>query len=74
MTLERIEELRRLVESGSSVMLNAQELGWLFDTQDRMRVALRGLFETHVAIDPPTSGPCHECLAAIEALDSLPAS
>ena len=30
---------------------------------DQMKAALRGLFETHVAIDPPETGPCPECLA-----------
>lgn len=53
------------------MVLSAQELRWLFNAQDQMRAALRGLFETHVAIDPPASGPCHECLAAIAALDSV---
>jgi hypothetical protein len=68
---ERIDEMRGLIRSGSSVMLSAAELGWLFEIQDEMKLALRGLFETHVAIDPPERGPCPECLVAITLLDKV---
>ena len=68
MTVARIVELRRLSTSSASVTMPAVELAWLFETQDQMKLALRALFETHVAIDPPARGPCQECLAAIIAL------
>jgi hypothetical protein len=71
MTPTRIEELRLLIESGNSVALSAKECAWLLDTHDQMKAALRGLFETHVAIDPPETGPCPECLAATVVLDSI---
>jgi hypothetical protein len=61
---ERIAELRRLLELDNSVTLSAKEFTWLLDIHDQMKAALRGLFETHVAIDPPERGPCPECLAA----------
>jgi hypothetical protein len=68
MTVARIVELRGLSASDTPVTLPATELAWLFETQDQTKLALRGLFETHVAIDPPARGPCQECLAAIIAL------
>ena len=71
MTPMRIEELRLLIESGKSVTLSAKECAWLLDTHDQMKAALRGLFETHVAIDPPETGPCPECLAATVVLASI---
>ncbi|MEA2648170.1 MAG: hypothetical protein QOG61_605 [Candidatus Binataceae bacterium] len=52
---ERIAELRRLLELDNSVTLSAKDLTWLLDIHDQMKTALRGLFETHVAIDPPES-------------------
>jgi hypothetical protein len=61
---ERIAELRRLLELDNSVTLSAKEFTWLLEIHDQMKAALRGLFETHVAIYPPESGPCPECLAA----------
>ena len=61
---ERIAELRRLLELDDSVTLRAKEITWLLDIHDQMKAALRGLFETHVAIDPPERGLCLECLAA----------
>ena len=61
---ERIVESRRLLELDDSVTLRAKEFTWLLDIHDQMKAALRGLFETHVAIDPPERGPCPECLAA----------
>jgi hypothetical protein len=64
MTPDRIEELRKLSESTHPVTLSAKEFAWLLDIHDQMKAALRGLFETHVAIDPPERGPCPECLAA----------
>jgi hypothetical protein len=70
-TAERIDEMRRLIKSGRSVTLSSAELGWLFEVQDQMKLALRGLFETHVAIDPPERGPCPECLVAITLLDKV---
>ena len=70
-TAERIDEMRRLIKSGRSVTLSSAELGWLFEVQDEMKLALRGLFETHVAIDPPERGPCPECLVAITLLDKV---
>jgi hypothetical protein len=70
-TAERIDEMRRLIKSGSSVTLSSVELSWLFEVQDQMKLALRGLFETHVAIDPPERGPCPECLVAITLLDKV---
>src|SRR5882757_8440653 len=57
---ERIAELRRLLELDNSVTLSAKEFTWLLDIHDQMKAALRGLFETHVAIDPPERGPCPE--------------
>ena len=60
---ERIAELRRLIELDNSVTLSAKEFAWLLDIHDQMKAALRGLFETHIAIDPPERGPCPECLA-----------
>ena len=51
-----------------SVTLSAKEFTWLLDIHDQMKAALRGLFETHVAIDPPERGPCPECLAATAVL------
>ena len=71
MTQTRIEELRLLIEFGNSVTLSARECAWLLDTHDQMKAALRGLFETHVAIDPPETGPCLECLAATVVLASI---
>jgi len=68
MTAERIEELRRLIKSRAAATLNTAELAWFFEVQDEMKLALRGLFETHVAIDPPERGPCPECLVAITVL------
>jgi hypothetical protein len=65
MTAERMDELRQLIKSGNWVTLSSIELSWLFEVQDEMKLALRGLFETHVAIDPPERGPCPECLGAI---------
>jgi hypothetical protein len=53
---ERIAELRRLLELDSSVTLSATEFTWLLDIHDQMKAALRGLLETHVAIDPPERG------------------
>jgi hypothetical protein len=50
---ERIAELRRLLELDNSVTLSAKEFTWLLDIHDQMKAALGGLFETHVAIDPP---------------------
>jgi hypothetical protein len=55
---ERIAELRRLLELENSVTLSAKEFSWLLDIHEQMKAALRGLFETHVAIDPPEKGPC----------------
>jgi hypothetical protein len=71
MTAERIEELRRLIKSGDSATLSTDELTWLFELQDELKLALRGLFETHVAIDPPERGACPECLVAITLLDKV---
>jgi hypothetical protein len=68
---ERIAELRRLLELDNSVTLSAKEFTWLLDIHDQMKAALRGLFETHVAIDPPETGPCPECLAAAVVLASI---
>ena len=65
---ERIAELRRLLELDNSVTLSAKEFTWLLDIHDQMKAALRGLFETHVAIDPAERGPCPECLAATAVL------
>jgi hypothetical protein len=70
-TAERIDEMRRLIKSGDSATLSTDELTWLFELQDELKLALRGLFETHVAIDPPERGPCPECLVAITLLDKL---
>jgi hypothetical protein len=50
---ERIAELRRLIELDNSVTLSAKEFTWLLEIHDQMKTALGGLFETHVAIDPP---------------------
>jgi hypothetical protein len=71
MTAERIDELRRLIRSGDSATLSTAELAWLFEVQDEMKLALRALFETHVAIDPPERGPCPECLVAITVLAKI---
>jgi len=71
MTQTRIEEMRLLIESGNSVTLSAKECAWSLDTHDQMKAALRGLFETHVAIDPPETGPYPECLAAAVVLASI---
>ena len=71
---ERIAELRLLLELENSVTLSAKEFTWLLDIHDQMKAALRGLFETHVAIDPPEIGPCPECLAAAVVLDKVGAS
>jgi hypothetical protein len=65
MTAQRMDELRQLIKSGNSAILSSVELSWLLEVQDEMKLALRGLFETHVAIDPPERGPCPECLVAI---------
>lgn len=71
MKAERIAELRLLADSENSVTLSPAELNWLLDTHYEMKSALRGLFETHVAIDPPEKGPCRECLAATVVLDKI---
>jgi hypothetical protein len=46
MTVARMVELRGLSASDTPVTLPAVELAWLFETQDQMKLALRGLFET----------------------------
>ena len=71
MTPQQIADLRELADSGKSVTLSAKEFTWLLDIHDEMKVALRGLFETHVAIDPPNTGPCPECLAATVVLEKV---
>jgi hypothetical protein len=71
MRTERIAELRRLADSADSVTLSSGELTWLLETRHEMKSALRGLFETHVAVDPPEKGPCPECLAATVILDKI---
>jgi hypothetical protein len=71
MTPQQIAELRELAHSGKSVILSAKEFTWLLDLHDEMKAALRGLFETHVAIDPPNTGPCPECLAATVVLEKV---
>ena len=71
MTADRIAELRSLVKSENSISLSSVEMTWLLEIQEQMKMALRSLVETHVAIDPPASGPCHECLAAITILASI---
>jgi hypothetical protein len=74
MKAERIAELRLLADSDSSVTLNSKELIWLLDSHYELKSALRGLLETHDAIDPPEKDPCPECLAATVVLDKVGAS
>jgi hypothetical protein len=71
MKAERMAELRLLADSETSVTLRANELTWLLDTHYELKAALRGIFETHDAIDPPQKGPCPECLAATVVLDRV---
>jgi hypothetical protein len=64
-------ELRLLADAETSVTLSAKELIWVLDTHYELKPALRGLFETHDAIDPPEKGPCPECLATAVLLERL---
>jgi hypothetical protein len=71
MRRSRLEELRSLVVPGEPATLSAEDFAWLMDINERMKVALRGLFETHIAMDPPAAGPCPECLAAAAILSTI---
>jgi hypothetical protein len=71
MKAERMSELRLLADSEPSVPVSAEELTWLLDTHYELKAALRGLFETHDATDPPEKGPCPECLTTTVLLERL---
>jgi hypothetical protein len=71
MKAERMSELRLLADSEPSVAVSAEELTSLLDTHYELKAALRGLFETHDAIDLPEKGPCPECLAMTVLLEKV---
>jgi hypothetical protein len=71
MKAERMSELRLLADSEPSVAVSAEELTSLLDTHYELEAVLRGLFETHDAIDPLEKGHCPEGLAMTVLLEKV---